>query len=378
MTKRMLLASHDAGGTVPPMLALAEALVDRGHEVDWLGQSSIEPRARAVGCRFSAFADIPNYESRRFIEEQFSITMPVITGAQVGEELASAARRQDNDLIVVDANLAGAAAAAEALDQPSAVLLHSMYKTFIDTWFAELWPFLGSAINETRAHFGLSACECWADVFAGHDRVLSVVPERFDAPVLEQPFGMRHFGFLVPRTPPTTRTATFPDGDAPAVLVGLSTTYQQQEHLLQVILDALGGLEVRGLASTGGQVDPRALRCPANVVVREFVDHGAVLADTDVMVTHAGLGSVAAALSRGVPLVCTPIGRDQHLNTERVVALGAGPVVAPDPGAADVAEALQAVVAEHSYRDAAVRISHESRQAGGPTAAVEDLEGLLR
>ena len=60
------------------------------------------------------------------------------------------------DLIVVDANLAGGLAAAEKLDQPSAVLLHSLYRTYVDTWFGELWPLLEPAINETRESFGLA------------------------------------------------------------------------------------------------------------------------------------------------------------------------------------------------------------------------------
>jgi MGT family glycosyltransferase len=188
---------------------------------------------------------------------------------------------------------------------------------------------------------------------------------------------MRHFGFLVPATLLVNGEAGFPNGNAPSVLVGLSTTYQHQERLLQVILDALGELEVRGIASSAGQVDLETLRCPPNVVVREFVEHATVLPDCDVMVTHAGLGSVAAALSRGVPLVCTPIGRDQHLNAQRVVSVGAGRNVGADAQVADVAEAVQAVLADHSYQHSARSLAEESRQAGGSTTAIEDLERLM-
>jgi UDP:flavonoid glycosyltransferase YjiC (YdhE family) len=359
------------------MLALAEAFVARGHDVAWLGQPSIERRAVAAGCRFTAFPGIPDYEARVPIEDQLSISIPVLVGAQLGEHLVTVAQQQHTDLVVVDANLAGAAAGAEALDRPSAVLLHSMFATFVDTWFADFWPLVQPGVNDMRRQFGLGACDSWADVFAGHDRIISVVPRRFDAAVRDRPRGMRNFGFLVPTTAARGGGVVVPEGQAPLVLVGLSTTYQHQDHLLQAILDALGHLDVRGIATTAGQVDGRELRCPPNVVVHEFVDHNAVLTDAEVMVTHAGLGSVAAALSQGVPLVCTPIGRDQHLNAQRVVSLGAGLQLDRDADPVRIADAVQTVLADRSFREAAGRIADESRRAGGQAAAVEDLEILL-
>ena len=49
------------------------------------------------------------------------------------------------------------------------------------------------------------------------------------------------------------------------------------------------------------------------------------------MVTHAGLGSVAGAMTFGVPLVCMPVERDQPLNAQRVTDLGAGVALDPHP-----------------------------------------------
>jgi UDP:flavonoid glycosyltransferase YjiC (YdhE family) len=379
----LLLVSHDAGGTVPPMLALAEAAVARGHDVVWLGQPSIEERAVAAGCRFSPFRGVADYEGRVPIEDQFSLAVPLMVGAEIGDEVLALADRNGCDLVVVDANLAGAAAAAESDDRPSAVLLHSMYATFVETWFADFWPFLAPGINDVRRRFGLGPCDSWAEVFAGHDRLVSVVPAEFDAPVADPPARQRHHGFLVPTTQCGTQPARFPDDDLPSVLVGLSTTYQRQEGLLQAVLDALGSLEVSAVASTSGQVDPDTLRCPPNVVLRDHVDHRALLADTDCMVTHTGLGSVAAALSQGVPLVCVPLGRDQHLNARRTAHLGAGIDLGADadpgaePSAATIAAAVHAVLTDRSYREGAGRVAEASREFGGPAAAVADLESLI-
>ena len=157
---------------------------------------------------------------------------------------------------------------------------------------------------------------------------------------------MRHFGFLVPRGRATTPSVGFPRGDDPAVLVGLSTTYQHQEEHLVAIVDALAGLEVRALITTAGQVDSDALARPSHVTITDFLPHTLVLDQTDVMVTHAGLGTVASALTFGVPLVCTPISRDQPLNAQRVAGLGAGIALAGRPTAAEIAAAVEQVLSD--------------------------------
>jgi MGT family glycosyltransferase len=172
-------------------------------------------------------------------------------------------------------------------------------------------------------------------------------------------------------------TASFPRGDDPAVLVGLSTTYQQQESLLEPILEALAGLTVRALVTTAGQVDIDELRHPSNVTITDVLPHTLVLDKTDVMVTHAGLGSVASALSFGVPLVCTPVSRDQPLNAQRVAELGAGLALSETPTGEEVAAAIEQVLSTPGYRDAAGSLAEASRNEGGAAAAAAELEALL-
>ncbi len=377
VSRRFLLSCHDAGGTVPPMLALAQELVARGHDVTWLSQPSVEQRALAAGCEFTAFDRLANYDARTTIEEQADLAMAAIGGAEIGGQLLALADEKDIDAIILDCNLAGAAAAVETLDLVSVVLLHSMYKTFTDVWLGELWPFMAPAINATRHIHGLEPAGSWADVFAGHDRLISVVPGSFDAPVAVTPATLRRFGFLVPTPPSTPIAAGFPGRDGSTVLVSLSTTYQHQEELLAKIIDALTGRAVRAIVTTADAVDPATLSASTNVAIFNYLHHGLVLADTDVMITHAGLGTVAAALSHGVPMVCVPLGRDQHLNAERVADAGAGIALPTDASSDQIGGALDEVLADPSYRSAARAIAAESAKAGGAAAVVDDLELLL-
>ena len=359
------------------MLALGAALLQRGHDVLILSQPSVRSRAEASGCAFVAFSKLPDYEPRTALEDQLALTARALTGKAIGDDVVAVAKRHRVDVIVVDANLASALAAAETLGQPSVVLLHSMYTTFVDTWFADLWPFLASAIGTTRTAYGLPSVHDWPSVFAPHDRLLAVVPAPFDAPVADAPRAMRHFGFLVPRMQASAASADFPRGDDPTVLVGLSTTYQHQEAVMATILEALGDLAVRALVTTAGQVDIDLRPQPPNVTIADVVPHGLVLDRTDVMVTHAGLGSVASALTCGVPLVCVPLGRDQPLNAQRVAALGAGVALSGGPTAASVAKGIDQVLNVASYRESARALAGISDEAGGAAAAAADLEALL-
>ena len=364
---RLLLTLHDAGGTVPPMLALAEAAAQRGHEVTVLAQPSVRRRAEAAGARAVPFSSLPDYDHRRSFDEQLDLIGAAIVGRAVGDDLLDVAAECAADAVIVDANLAGALAAAETLPVPTTVLLHSMYATFTDVWFADLWPLLAGGVNDTRAGYGLPAVDGWPGVFAGHDRLLAAVPSMFEAPTASSPDHLRHVGFLVPRSVPDGSAVGFPDGDGATVLVGLGTTSQGQGPMLQTIVDGLAALPVRAVVTTAGQGDVTGT---GNVIVVDRAPHGWLLPDTDVFVHHGGLGSCAAGLAAGVPLVCTPIDRDQPLNAARVEALGAGVTTTPS----GVADEIQTVLADPSFRIAARAIAEQSRAEGGPEAAIADLE----
>ena len=375
--RRIVFALHDAGGTVPPFLALAEELLRRGHWVEVLSQPSVRARAERIGCAFRPFTGLDDYDRSVALEEQLDRSVAALAGEAVGDDLLALASQVRPDAVVVDPNLAGCLAAAATLPCRTVVLLHSMYETYVETWFGHVWPLLAEVINETRAHFGLQAASSWWGLFDEHDLLLSIVPDRFDATAAGgAPAALLHVGFLVPELHGEHSGPWFPAGDGPTVLVGLSTTQQGQAGVLRTIVSALGGMRVRALVTTSGHLD-EPLQLPDHVVVADHVPHPLALREAAVMVTHAGLGSVAAALHAGVPLVCLPMGRDQHLNAARVTALGAG-VELDDPDASRIVSAIDEVLTDDRYRRAAAGIAAESRAAGGARRAADEIERLVR
>ncbi|HEX9871138.1 MAG TPA: nucleotide disphospho-sugar-binding domain-containing protein, partial [Candidatus Tectomicrobia bacterium] len=67
---------------------------------------------------------------------------------------------------------------------------------------------------------------------------------------------------------------------------------------------------------------------PANARIERFVPHAAVLKRGCLLVSHAGHGIVAKALSYGVPMVLVPWSRDQPGVAARAAALGVAEVIA--------------------------------------------------
>src|SRR5262249_3956952 len=98
----------------------------------------------------------------------------------------------------------------------------------------------------------------------------------------------------------------------PLVLVGFSTTYQDQAGVLTRVIEALRDLDVRAVVTTGPAIQVRAVPTAPNVHVCPSAPHSAVLDEACAAITHAGHGTVIRTLAAGVPLVCMPMGRDQN------------------------------------------------------------------
>jgi MGT family glycosyltransferase len=162
------------------------------------------------------------------------------------------------------------------------------------------------------------------------------------------------------------------------VLIGFSTTYQHQEVALQRTLDALSDMPVQVLVTLGPGIRRDDIRLPPNAVAEAWIPHGEMVPRCSIVVTHAGHGTIMAALAAGVPLLCMPMGRDQHENAARVEACGAGRSIAEESDAAAIRAAIADVLAEPSYRMAARRMAFVIRGYDGGRRAVAELEALAQ
>ena len=160
--------------------------------------------------------------------------------------------------------------------------------------------------------------------------------------------------------------------------MSFSTSHQGQREVLQRVVNGLAQLPVEGVVTLGEAMATVQLRLPAHVTVAAYLPHDTLLPRTAVVVTHAGHGTVMSALAHGVPLVCLPMGRDQHTNAARVAAVGAGIALDATASPQEVARAVERVLVDRSFSESANRLRMAINAFVAQGGGVAELERLGR
>jgi hypothetical protein len=274
------------------------------------------------------------------------------------------------DLLVCDEMDFGAMVAAERLGLPHAAVV------VIAAGGLARPELVAGPLNALRAEHGLGPDPDLAMV--GRHLVLSPVPQRFRDPAWPLPATARLFRPEgAADGPGPAWLAGLPDG--PMAYVTLGTVFNQESgDLFERILAGLRDLPLTVIVTVGRGIDPADLGAQsANVRVERHVPQSLVLPRCDLVVSHAGSGSVLGALAHGLPSVLLPIGADQPLNARRCKQLGVGRVLdALRSTPADIRAAAQVVLADPAYRQAAQAMQREIADMPDVTAVVPALERL--
>ena len=404
---RFLFATWDGGGNVPPTLALARQLLRRGHSVRVLGPRSLRLRFEGVGCVFVAYERVPDgvpsaagkSGTGRVRAAYLATELARATPARsFAEDVLGELDRNPVDALVVDFMLAGPVAAGERAGLPTAALMHTVYclpraraiafGPGLKARDGQAGRLRDAAIlglrrsangraltdpNEARRRIGLGIVDSASDQLARVARVLVLTSAAFD-PLPAVPRNVRYVGPQLDGSSPHRLDLSWPARDRePLVVVSFSTRFAAV-RVGQRVLDALATLDVRGLLTLGPALAHESLRVPANVLVRKFVPHPMVLPDAQLVITHAGLGTVMVALAHGVPLLCIPLKNDQYENAARVVAAGAGRELSRHSSCRSLRRAILDVLDERRSANRARRGADAIPRDDG--LAVQELETL--
>ena len=370
---RFLIVTWAGGGNVPPALNLGTRLTRDGNVVQILGAPSTEAAARAAGLSFTPFRSVPDLPRGRRLDDDWDLVDQMLNGDGVSRDAIDVARAVRPDVLVVDCMMGAALATGEYLGLPVAVLVHVLYRPFVDDWGRHV-----VGLDEPRRRLGLQPVRSVAEMLGRTAAALALTPADLD-----DPGGGRlatNVAYVGPILSPDRPVAVTDDASTdPLVLLSLSTTEQGQRGALPSILDAFERLpNVRGLLTLGGVLPAGDITAPPNVAVRDFVPHEAVLPRAAAVVSHGGLSTITTALAFGVPLVCIPQGREQPLNAARVQASGAGRNVPADASPSELADAIVDVLTDPSYGERARAFAGMIREAGAGSEATGRVERLVR
>lgn len=416
--RRFLFVTWDGGGVVPPTLAVARKLVERGHAVRVLADPTIEAEAREAGCEFSPWTTAPHRTSRdreadilrdyaftnkgKYLDvmmKDFYATPGPRWTADVLAELDA----HPADTVVADSIIPWANIAAESRGIPHVSLSTMVYgiptagvppigAAMIPAWgplawardaffrwvFGWLFNKALPTINTVRTSLKLQPVADTHDIARRADRILVMTSPAFDYAEFAVPANVKWVG--APPADPTWSakwTSAWPESDPrPLVLVGLSSTFQNQVPLLNNLVNALSKLPVRAVVTRGQTVRADEVKGTENVQVVESVPHAALLPEAALLITHCGHGTTLKGLSAGVPMLCLPMGRDQDENAARVVQRKAGLKLSPKATVEQLQAAIQRLLAEPSFREGAKTCATAIQQAKGQVDSSEELETL--
>jgi UDP:flavonoid glycosyltransferase YjiC (YdhE family) len=309
---RVLFASLASVGHTYPLIPLAIAARDVGHEVHFAVGEEVHPILKANGLN-------PFRPADAFYEIY-------------AEDLAPELDRLRPDLVIHEWGLPGAATAARAAGVPG--LWHGFGRMYPD----------GIGLERPTGGAHLDICP----------------PSLQDRDWHEPRIPLRPVPFAEPGE-------TF---DGPLIYLTLGTAFGTAELLTA----AIGGLAKLGkpVVVATGRVDPRDLGpLPGNVTARKWLPQAELLPHTHLVVHHGGSGTTLGALAAGVPQLVLPQGADQFANADALTGAGAAIAVTDVTAIADSAAAIGA-----GHRDAARAIADEIARLPAPADVARKLPDL--
>lgn len=357
---KILFAVVDGGGNIPPQLAVARALRNRGAEVYFLGHAGVRERVEASGFSFDAFPTGHHFDplAQRPLLSMVSDMARVAMDRRLGRDIVGAAHRHGADVVVVDVLLTAAISEVIASHIATVVFVHCFYRAIQDFaagpvgWLLRLRGIAPLAVERSGALQIVSAS-------ADFD------PMRGTPPV-------HHVGVVWQGLPSAARPAA-----VPRVLVSLSTcAFAGQRRMLQNILDAIEPLSVEATVTVGPAIDASGLHVPANVCLHNWLDHDRVLATASLVVCHGGHSTVMRALSFGVPLVILPANTliDQKRVGAAIEKVGAAILLRKHARSGRIRAAMSTVLSDPAYREQAARFGDRIRRGDGAEVAAEAIK----
>ena len=372
--RRLLFAAAGGHGHLQPLLPLAEHAAAAGHQVLVTGAAALAPHAARRGLRYAASGpDLSPVHAPLMVHDVDQERRAVGTHfvARLGRvragDVLDLCRSWRPDVVVRDEVDFGTAIAAEAAGVPHAVVVVLGAGGFLRP------EILRRPLDALAAELGLDTGDSVA--LLGRHLVLTPFPSRFRDP--SDPLLGSVVAYRLPVSAPGTGS-----GRGRAAYVTLGTIFNTESgDLLRTM--ALGAAACEGMdrvvVATGEHLDPAVLLpLPGNVVAERFVQQDAALAQCDVIVSHAGSGTVLGALRHGLPTVSLPLGADQHLNARRLDQLGLGVTLPADAASsADVRVAVAIALSSDSMMREARVMRDEIRSLPALDRALSALVRLV-
>lgn len=181
-----------------------------------------------------------------------------------------------------------------------------------------------------------------------------------------------HYAFVGPSV--FSKVMPEKEKDRPLIYISMGTVINDRPDFYGRCMDALENLNVDVIISCGNAINHEELgKLPDNIKVYSYVDQLDVLAKADAFITHCGMNSVSESLYMAAPMVLYPQTSEQYAVARRVTEINAG-IMLKDDSSEGIREAVEEILNNKSYGNAAAVCSADFRACPGAAGAAEFIE----
>ncbi len=386
---RVLVSSTAGAGHFGPLVPFARACLAAGHDVLVAAPESFAESVAAAGLDHAPFDDVPadvmgavfgRLPSMTPEEANATVMSDVFGRLDAQAALPRVTATFDSwkpDIVLREPCEFGAWAAAEKAGVPQVLT-----SIGVAAMGEAILPMLVEPLAELRAIAGLPDDHTLDSI--RNVPCFTTVPSTFDTPLPDGAANVWRFGEPFDRGRRGSLPAAWGDSEAPLVYVtfgSVTGTVGPLAAIYPAVISAVADAPYRVLLTTGEGVDPGSPgSIPDNVRVERWWPQADVMPLAAAMVGHGGYGTTMSALAAGLPQVVIPLfAMDQFINGARVAEVAAGIHLEGGIDAVGaLPEALERMLGEPSYRNAATGIAEEIAALPDVAAAVPILERLAR
>ncbi|WP_443945523.1 glycosyltransferase [Pedobacter sp. AW1-32] len=380
-------------GHISPTLSIGSSLIARGHEVKWIGITSLAQVHVPQGGEFI----FPEDDLQEYAEEIHRILLrqddgPACSGPEVmklalEETYVPFARimmkglnkfvdHWKPDVIVNDCITFAGALCAHLKGIPSVTTTPVPPDVMGDTASSapKIFEWQQNLIKGLQQKIGI-----YEDGIFIHSHQLNMVftSQEF-AGFTEKPAHMQFVGpvkgrpNLAPFDWERLHKAT-----TPKVFVSLGTLLVDiRAAFFQKLIDAFANQPVTIVAATNPDIFEH---WPDNFIVNGFVPQSELMPHMDAVICHGGFNTVNDTFSNGLPMLITPIAYDHFHTAKLIEQAGCGVSIRYKRlRVEDLRNTVFELLEDPKYRTAAEKIKNTFIQAGGNDKAVELLEDFAQ
>lgn len=344
---RFVFETIGTRGDVAPLLAIAREVRCRGYDATLLAPSVFGADAHEHAVELVPITNqhLDKAGKIEFDDFYFPAFQPVV-------DYFDQARQRGQPLVVVNIDKTATSNLLCERDGLVGARLHLMpFK--LRSFISPPWPYAARALGPDREHYLSHVLPRFFDACDRHTALLAHInarrravglgpatsatpdephlveqvclfPREYCPPPLDWPLGLKMLSFPLPEPEGVIpeRLQSFLAAGPPPLAFTTGTGVHDVREFFEHARACCALLGRRGLFLSPHLPGPES-EDPAILQV-EYADLGLVLPHCSLLVHHGGIGTVARALSAGIPQIVSPLKYDQPDNAHRVEALGLG------------------------------------------------------